>query len=599
MASVPSMELLRQFFVVCPDYGANEGEEHKKLLFYYPKTDSLDVQIQNVGFCEATVKFADTFTNGEAPFHEVNTDKELHVYCSFETKFLIGATFGKSAATERRYFLHGKALYNVILRAYEMFRLFFGTFNDVVDKASTSEPGVGGVDSLKDRLDYFFPRYLSSLRLAPIPLLDAMEWIAYMKLDPTNYLKAQTFVDRTLEAFPRIRHYVFLYNDRLLLHNLSVPSLPCVFRYLVQNLLPISVRFELQPEHSLRSESSLSNHGKFLTGPTNSALESGSASDGIKLPSVFLLRDNESGEPSGRNGVGCLLDEYYLIVYRALNATLAMLVSVRDSASLNLDFFQNLDAAIGLQLTSLASNFVDLYGKEREEVGFSSHHYIYYNSVNLALTTTLNEQPPFDSKSSSGSVAQGIPLELAAVLCDFRDKICESEYFGDIMAKADGDYWVASKKSGARELYTVTYQKNANLTDVHEEIKRFCNSVFDNVFFFLINLLLLNMILGIIVDTFKQLREENFLYENDKANVCFICGLDKLKMKSFGIDFEEHIKKDHNLWSYAYFFINLQYLEGEDKNSFELYIYSMLKSDNYSFFPENVCYAIKNKLENK
>jgi len=121
--------------------------------------------------------------------------------------------------------------------------------------------------------------------------------------------------------------------------------------------------------------------------------------------------------------------------------------------------------------------------------------------------------------------------------------------------------------------------------------------IFDLIFFFLINLIVLNMILGIIVDTFKQLREESIIYENDKKNVCYICGLTKLKMRVFNIDFDDHTNNEHNMWNYAYFFIKLLYLKDLDKNSFELHVYNLLNNDNYSFFPENTCFSMKKKIE--
>jgi hypothetical protein len=43
----------------------------------------------------------------------------------------------------------------------------------------------------------------------------------------------------------------------------------------------------------------------------------------------------------------------------------------------------------------------------------------------------------------------------------------------------------------------------------------------------LISIILLNVVLGIIVDSFAQLRESAGEREEDIKNVCFICGLDR------------------------------------------------------------------------
>ena len=49
----------------------------------------------------------------------------------------------------------------------------------------------------------------------------------------------------------------------------------------------------------------------------------------------------------------------------------------------------------------------------------------------------------------------------------------------------------------------------------------------------LISIILLNVVLGIIVDSFAQLRESAGEREEDIKNICFICGLDRY-IVSFG-----------------------------------------------------------------
>lgn len=115
---------------------------------------------------------------------------------------------------------------------------------------------------------------------------------------------------------------------------------------------------------------------------------------------------------------------------------------------------------------------------------------------------------------------------------------------------------------------------------------------FDLLFFFPINILLLNSILGIIVDTFKELREKKDYYDYDKENVCFICGLNRHEIKSRGDNFEEHCEIDHNVWNYTYFLLNLNKLQGLDMNTYELYVDTLIKNDDYSFFPNKNYWSI-------
>ena len=69
--------------------------------------------------------------------------------------------------------------------------------------------------------------------------------------------------------------------------------------------------------------------------------------------------------------------------------------------------------------------------------------------------------------------------------------------------------------------------------------------LFDNLFNALLMIILLNIVLGIIIDTFGALREELANYTEDLSSLCFICGTDKEiieKESTNQISFNYHIK---------------------------------------------------------
>lgn len=51
--------------------------------------------------------------------------------------------------------------------------------------------------------------------------------------------------------------------------------------------------------------------------------------------------------------------------------------------------------------------------------------------------------------------------------------------------------------------------------------------IFDNFFNLLVIIVMLNIVSGIIIDTFGELRETLKEYKEDLKNLCFICGIDK------------------------------------------------------------------------
>ncbi len=55
----------------------------------------------------------------------------------------------------------------------------------------------------------------------------------------------------------------------------------------------------------------------------------------------------------------------------------------------------------------------------------------------------------------------------------------------------------------------------------------FVRFFFDNIFYILLMISMINIVSGIIIDTFGTLREKLNEYTEDLENICFICGFDK------------------------------------------------------------------------
>jgi hypothetical protein len=108
---------------------------------------------------------------------------------------------------------------------------------------------------------------------------------------------------------------------------------------------------------------------------------------------------------------------------------------------------------------------------------------------------------------------------------------------------------------------------------------------FNMIFQIVIVLVLGNIFLGVIVDTFAELRDLKAKFENDCNNICYICQLTRDKASSKLIDFDEHIKKEHLVWNYVDFIIYLFINNYNDFNQFELYAYQKIKENNMSWVP--------------
>eukprot|EP01062_Namystynia_karyoxenos_P061894 TRINITY_DN5461_c0_g1_i1.p1 TRINITY_DN5461_c0_g1~~TRINITY_DN5461_c0_g1_i1.p1 ORF type:complete len:566 (+),score=182.39 TRINITY_DN5461_c0_g1_i1:354-2051(+) len=116
------------------------------------------------------------------------------------------------------------------------------------------------------------------------------------------------------------------------------------------------------------------------------------------------------------------------------------------------------------------------------------------------------------------------------------------------------------------------------------------------VFWVVVVVFLLNIVFGIIVDTFAELRAHKELVEEDIRNKCFICGLDASEFERHAMGFQHHISDDHNLWNYVFF---LHYLRMKDQSEYtgqESYVADSVRRMDLSFFPLNKAMVLDNSF---
>ena len=67
--------------------------------------------------------------------------------------------------------------------------------------------------------------------------------------------------------------------------------------------------------------------------------------------------------------------------------------------------------------------------------------------------------------------------------------------------------------------------------------------IFDMGFFLIINIVLLNIFFGIIIDAFADKRAVNTEQDLEMLNQCFVCGISKSRFDIENIPWKEHIYK--------------------------------------------------------
>ena len=139
--------------------------------------------------------------------------------------------------------------------------------------------------------------------------------------------------------------------------------------------------------------------------------------------------------------------------------------------------------------------------------------------------------------------------------------------------------------------------------------------------------ILLNVIFGIIIDTFSELRSENLAKRcatsararvppppflswslapltlpprprrHDMDNVCFICGVDRFQLDTKGNGFDRHIREDHNMWNYLFLLVHLREKDPTEYNGWEQHVAGLMQRSDASFVPVNNAIVLKEHRE--
>ena len=106
------------------------------------------------------------------------------------------------------------------------------------------------------------------------------------------------------------------------------------------------------------------------------------------------------------------------------------------------------------------------------------------------------------------------------------------------------------------------------------------------------------MVAGIIIDSFSALRQGQGEVDEDRYNVCLICGLHRTELnKLYGNEegYNEHIKLDHYFWNYMFLIFNLLKKKPNELMGIDEFIFNKYKENQSTgWIPFKTC---KKKLE--
>ena len=437
---------LSSFVVYNATLGPKEGEEEKKLLYYFPETETLHRKLNNVGLCEALVQFTRTMSPGEA-CDSLHTQNQHYLFYEPEEDFwmvfsLANPVYVNSIGKrETKEYAINDAVYHPILKdIYKRFRFLHGTFQHILE--------VFRVDSLKEKLKLFFHELIPVLNLSKCDLLDIFNGLVYCGVDKPSVLAFQSFINTVQDKYKNIKYSLLLSDGNLILTDLSKQDSQTLISLLKEKLhlqLPFSKRMKAVSKSATIYQF---NHGRFVSNLFR-------GTDNM----VFVCTQ------TGR------MEQMHILVYQAFNITTCFLLDYLDISLVELS--KALDLLVGPQLVNLAKKLPTNSKSNTDNLDPHIKH-VFFNQETLAVESSCHSTP---------GASSSVPVDIMHVVNDIAgQRHAERHQDEEIINKVQNDHWVASKKTNQKELYVVVNSKNANLIAINDDVRKMSHH-FDNICF--------------------------------------------------------------------------------------------------------------------
>ena len=109
--------------------------------------------------------------------------------------------------------------------------------------------------------------------------------------------------------------------------------------------------------------------------------------------------------------------------------------------------------------------------------------------------------------------------------------------------------------------------------------------IYDLSYFLICIIIMIDLVFGIILGTFSDMREKERKHYNDKINNCFICHITRESVEKKKEDFQLHRDNKHYLWNYVDYMIFLKFSEVHDLNAVNSFARNNLDIKNICFLP--------------
>ena len=141
------------------------------------------------------------------------------------------------------------------------------------------------------------------------------------------------------------------------------------------------------------------------------------------------------------------------------------------------------------------------------------------------------------------------------------------------------DAGIRARGGAADQMVRISFERNTGLYSTR--------IIYDISYFLICIIIMIDLVFGIILGTFSDMREKERKHDSDKINNCFVCHINRETVEKRKEDFKYHRDKKHNLWNYVHYMIFLKFSEIHELNAMNSFARHNLDLKNICFLPSH------------
>lgn len=353
------------------------------------------------------------------------------------------------------------ALSKLLEATYEHHRLFNGTFEHTLASSNND------VEALRFTINRSFSQTLVTLTSQKASIFGALGGMNFLPTPPNSFMKLHSLVRTVSMNIPEVSHVLLLYRDLLVWSDLDQDNTRILYSWWCEFLslkskIPFDPKFWYGIHDPTKSDSPINTPSVFIKDLSEQPASTGDASN---LDSTASNSGASNASSSATSTAEPKFTQHGFVVLQGYGV--ACLFLIKPEAIEDRAFYRNLYDLVAPTLQESSQIMTKaIQSQENEEF-----MYIYFNSMNLALKSTV--------KTSSTE----IPRDTMSTLLDMHEYFQRSgTALGEILVKTAGGSWIIGKKAESRLLFVLIDNRNKTILDIADDVQALCARAFKGVF---------------------------------------------------------------------------------------------------------------------